>query len=81
MSDYEFDLKAQQWSKDTYYVGSSATTYPMTVIASTKQEATDKATAVLGTPEYDYYWRFWVLNIREVQLLTAELCEVEDGAA
>ena len=80
MSDYEFDLKAQQWSKDRYYVGSSDRNYPMTVIASVKQEAIDKAVAVLGAPDYDRYWRFWVLNIREVKLLAVELCKVGDGA-
>ena len=80
MSDYEFDLKAQQWSTDNYYVASSSRIYPMTVISTTKQEAIDKAEGVLGTPSSGHYWRFWTLNIREIRTTAPEPCKPGDGA-
>ncbi len=69
MADYSFDVTAQQWRQDPYYVASSAPIQKITVIASTKQGAVEEARRVLGTPDAHRYWRVWIGAARDVRLV------------
>ena len=72
MSDYAFEMTAQQWNNDSYYVSSSKPLYQLTVVASTKSEAVTEVKRLVGKPDRDHYWSIRVLSAKDVRLIRAE---------
>ena len=71
MADYAFKFKAQAWRRDSYYVGSSQPVKVLTVVATTEAEAKVEARRVLGEIDRSWYWRFWLVESRDVRLAAA----------
>lgn len=69
MADYVFEITAQAWRTDSYYVGSSQPVHHIKVVASTEGEAQIEATRVLGELDRSWYWRFWVESAKDVRLV------------
>ena len=69
MADYAFEVTAQQWRTDPYYVASSAPVHKVEVVASTEDEARAEAKRVLGPPADHRYWRTWIKRGRDVRLI------------
>lgn len=69
---YAWDMRAQSWRDDPYYVSSSAPIYPVEVVASTKQEAIQEAARVLGSAGDHRHWRFSQIKGRDVRLVNKE---------
>jgi hypothetical protein len=68
MADYAFEITAQQWSRDSYYVSSSRPVIRVTVVASTQADAVTEAKRMLGDPERSRYWRIGVGKAIDVRL-------------
>lgn len=68
MADYAFQLEAQQWRTDPYYVASGRPIKHLTVVATSEDLAIEEAKKVLGEPERGYYWRFVTRDIKDARL-------------
>lgn len=73
MAEYAFEVKAQQWRDDPYYVASSAPVHKLTVVAETIAGARTEARNLLGPPSSHRVWKLWVGQGRDLRLVQAEL--------
>lgn len=70
MSDqYRFDLRATKNDRHGY---ASGIAQPISVVASTRKEAMEKADAVLGELSSGGYWTFTATRIVDVRLTDGE---------
>lgn len=72
MAEYAFEVTAQQWREDPYYVASGAPVHKIEVIASTEEEARAEAKRDLGPAQTYWYWRTWIKRGRDIRLVAAE---------
>ena len=66
---YAWDMKAQQWRDDPYYVASSAPIEKVTVVAATRAEAFKELWRVLGPASSHRRWKGWVLGCKDARLI------------
>ena len=72
MSSYVFEIKAQQWDRDSYYVASNYPIHRLMVVATTKEEALIETDRVLGYPADGRYWRHWIVSVKDIRLVRNE---------
>lgn len=72
MADYSFEVTAQQWRDDPYYVASGYPLERVTVVASDKTGAMEAAKVVLGDADRGRHWRFWFGKVIDVRLVKEE---------
>jgi predicted RNase H-like HicB family nuclease len=70
VADYQFNLTAQAWRRDSYYVASSQPIRELQIVASTEDEARTEAHRVLGEIDSSWYWRIRVQSMKDVRLLS-----------
>lgn len=70
MSDalYAWEMKAQQWRDDPYYVASSAPMQKVTVVAPTRPAAFEELWRVLGPAASGRHWKGWVLSAKDIRI-------------
>lgn len=65
---YAWEMSAQQWRADPYYVASGAPVERVTVVASTREEAFAELWRVLGPARRHRVWKGWVLGAKDVRI-------------
>lgn len=69
---FEFTMRAVHRDRDPYYYTNWDNAQRMTVRGDTKQEAINKADAMLGPAPRGRYWVFQVDDIKEVSPCTCQ---------
>ena len=72
VAEYSWEFKVQAWRTDRYYVGSSQPVDRITVVASTEVEAKVEARRMLGPLNSGWYYRFWLIEAKDIRLLDQE---------
>jgi hypothetical protein len=65
--EFVFEMRAVDRSTDSYYVTRWDRAVPVEVVAATKQEAINRADAMLGSAGSHRYWVFRVDKVRDVR--------------
>lgn len=69
---YAWDMKAQQWRDDPYYVASSAPMERVTVVAATRKQAFAELWRVLGPASSHRHWKGWVMGCKDARLVNQD---------
>ncbi|PRB01776.1 hypothetical protein [Microbacterium sp. MYb64] len=75
MAEYAYDMIAQPWRKDPYYVASGQRKERVEVVASNDAEAFTETRKLLPTINDAYYWRLWVNKRTDLRILAARTKE------
>lgn len=72
MAQYVYEMGAQPWRRDPYYVASSQKKELLSLVARNDDEAFVEARNLLRPIDSAWYWKIWVISRTDLRIIAAK---------